>query len=88
MQHRNSSYIIELDQLADHVSSMDNMLARRDLGRMLNAARNIATDMDRELVECRRLNRYTSKYVQLESKLEEQLRTISKWLTWAHLRFS
>ena len=87
MQHRTPAHIETLDDLTQRVISLDNMLARKDLIRMLGVARKLSLSLDRELVECRRLHRYTAHYDQLEVHLVEQIRTVGKWLTWAHLRF-
>ena len=87
MQHRRPELIRELDALAHRVNVNRNMLVRRDLGRMINHALILADRMDRELVNSRRLRRYTHEYSELERELEGQIRTVSKWLVWAHLRF-
>ena len=87
MQHRRPELLEELDDLALSVNTHPNSLVRRDLGRMINHALILADRLDRALVECRRLRRYTHEYTELERELSEQIRTVSKWLVWAHLRF-
>ena len=64
------------------------MLVRRDLGRMLEHAEQLWSELDRELVNGRRAGRYTAHYDSLERELEQQLHTIGKYLVYAHLRFN
>mgnify|MGYP003340771642 CR=1 FL=1 len=87
MQHRRPELILELDDLTHRVNQNPNTLVRRDLGRMINHALELADRMDRELVNSRRLRRYTHEYGELERELESQIQTVSKYLVWAHLRF-
>ena len=87
MQHRRPELRTELDLLNNRVRANPNLVVRRDLGRMLNHAEELYSELDRELVESRRLQRYTHAYSELETKLAQQLESVSKWLVWAHLRF-
>ena len=86
MQHR-QNYPEQLDQLRNRIAEIDNMLARADLRRMINHAQDIWIQLDKSLVDCRRLNRYTNEYEQTEAALVEQLRQTSKWLTLALLKY-
>jgi hypothetical protein len=86
MQHQ-QSHRSEIDKIGDRVSDIENLLARKDLTRMLKHAEGLLVELDRELVNCRRLHRYTNEYDRLEGQLLEQLRQTSKWLTMALLKF-
>ena len=86
MQHR-QNYPEQFDQLGNRIAEIDNMLARADLGRMINHAQDIWIKLDKALVDCRRLNRYTLDYEHTEAALVEQLRQTSKWLTLALLKY-
>jgi histidine ammonia-lyase len=86
MQHR-QNYPEQFDQLANRIAEIDNMLARADLRRMINHAQDIWIKLDKALVDCRRLNRYTLEYQHTEAALVEQLRQTSKWLTLALLKY-
>ena len=86
MQHR-QNYPEQFDQLGNRIAEIDNMLARADLGRMINHAQDIWIQLDKALVDCRRLNRYTLEYEHIEAALVEQLRQTSKWLTLALLKY-
>lgn len=77
----------QFDRLAHAIEDLDNLLARRDLSRMLKTARGLETELSKESVNCRRLGRVTDSYLRIELQLDEQLRQTSKWLTMALLKF-
>lgn len=87
MQHRRPDLWHQLDYLAAQVAALDNLVARKDLGRFLAHARNLAQDLDRELVRCRNRGRYTADYDNIEREFQQQLAVVSRWLTWALLKF-
>ena len=87
MQHRSPELREEYWQRVEQVRAVKNLLARQDLTRMLDHCVRLWNKMDSELVECRRLNRYTALYQSVEAQYVEQLRTVSRYLVWAHLRF-
>ncbi len=86
MQHR-QSLAREIDSLEARVREIEHPLARKDLERMLAHAKDLAVKLDRELVNCRRLGRYTNDYHKLETETQEQIRQAGKWLTMALLKF-
>ena len=87
MQHRNTEIAAAIEQLDRRVRRLDNLVARADLVRMMAHARVLYTELDRRLVESRQRRTYTADYDRVERELEEQLRTVERWLVWAHLRF-
>lgn len=58
---------------------------REDLRRMWRHARDLWTQMDIELVNCRKANKKTPKYAGLESELGQCLLTLESYITWGHL---
>ena len=86
MQHR-QALAQEIVSLEARVREIEHTLARRDLERMLAHAKGLETKLDRELVNCRRLGRYTNDYHKLETETQEQIRQTGKWLTMALLKF-
>lgn len=54
---------------------------------MLRHADALWAALDRELVVSRRLGHYTARYSSIEQDLEQQLRSIGRYLVYAHLRF-
>ena len=87
MQHRKPSLAEAIEQLDRRVRRLDNLVARRDLVRMLAHARELYTELDQRLVESRQRRTYTADYDRVERELEEQLQTVERWLVWALLRF-
>jgi len=66
--------IIELDPIQ-----------RRDLQKMWRVARSKWNELDYELITCRKLNRTTIKFQELEKDLVERLEVIEQYLTFALL---
>lgn len=60
-------------------------LQRRDLQRMWRVARSKWNELDIELITCRRQNRCTPKYKEIEADIEERLETIEKYITFGLL---
>lgn len=60
-------------------------IQRQDLQRMWRVARSKWNELDIELVTCRRQNKLTPKYQEIEADLLERLDTIEKYLTFALL---
>jgi uncharacterized protein YcaQ len=58
---------------------------RRDLQHMWRHARSMFDLMDQELVQCRRIQKYTTQYKDFEKRVEESLDTIEQYLTFATL---
>ena len=87
MQHRRQELAHEIADLRRRIHAHDNQLVRRDLGRMLNRAEQLWRDLDRELVNSRRRSNYTQQYLTIEAELDQQLRSIGRYLVYAHLRF-
>ncbi len=56
-----------------------------DLQKIYVNLANKATDLDKELVECRRLRRITSKYQVLQNEFEVMLEFAEQQLTFASL---
>lgn len=85
MQHRVGDWTSQIEYLRARINQLDHPIKQRDLSRLLATASALYVELDRELVNCRRQGRYTGEYLKLEEQLREQLRVVSKWLTWALL---
>ena len=59
---------------------------REDLRRMWRHVRDLWNQLDQELVNCRRLNKTTALYSELEIGLRESLENLEGYITWGHLR--
>jgi hypothetical protein len=58
---------------------------RKDLQHMWRHARNMFDLMDQELVQCRRVQKYTTQYKDIEKRVIETLDTVEQYLTFATL---
>ena len=58
---------------------------REDLRRMWRHIRDLWTQMDIELVNCRKNNKKTPKYIDLETECGKCLLTLESYITWGHL---
>jgi hypothetical protein len=58
---------------------------RKDLQTMWRVARSRWNELDIELIVCRKQNKHTPKYQEIEADLIERLDTIEQYLTFATL---
>lgn len=63
----------------------ENYLVKQDLKKMLKTVQAEFTEMDKELVVCRRTRRPTSRWTSLEESCELLLANLEKRITWARL---
>lgn len=61
--------------------------ARRDLDKMYQNCRRTIDELSKESVECRRTQRVTQKYTEIEIRLQEQIHAYEQWIFFAKLRF-
>ena len=81
-------YLQRLDALIRQAQRFQSYEAREDLERMIGAARAVAQDLSRELVECQRLHKITVRAETLESKLADLLNNAERMMVYARLRYS
>jgi Zn ribbon nucleic-acid-binding protein len=58
---------------------------REDMRRMWRPARELWNNLERELVECRRIGKTTAKYQTIEKDLNERLEIMEQNITFATL---
>lgn len=80
-------YLQRIDTLSRQAQRFKSYEAREDLDRMINAARAVAQDLSRELVECRRLRKITERAKTSEARLTDLLDNVEKMLVYAQLRY-
>ena len=73
---------------AEQIKGINHRQARRDLLQMLGAVDSALNKMDMASVECRRLNKVTTKYQTLHTQAEELVVNLEKHLTLARLMYS
>lgn len=76
-----------LQDFFKQVQSTQDMRARSQLFKLWKNCVNIRTEMDKELVNCRRYQRVTPKYTELESTLNESIQNFEQWVTFARLLY-
>ena len=73
-----------IDTAFFQIIDMDPMF-RRDLQKMWRVARSKWNELDIELINCRRQNRCTPKYRELETDILERLDLIEQYITFGLL---
>jgi hypothetical protein len=81
-------YFERIDKLVDRSKALPNAEARSDMLTMCNASYDIATELSRELVECRRRGKLNAHSETLMIRLDESIDNVEKMLTYATLRYS
>ena len=81
-------YFERIDKLVSRSKALPNAEARADMLTMCNASYDIATELSRELVECRRRGRLNAHSQTLINRLDESIDNVEKMLTYATLRYS
>ena len=81
-------YFERIDKLVSRSKALPNAEARADMLTKCNAAHDIATELSRELVECRRRSKLSAHSETLINRLDESIDNVEKMLTYATLRYS
>ena len=81
-----------MDDILDRVNHAENQIsavksrvAYRDLRKMLAGVDRVITALSQESVECRRLKRETSKFVELKKEVNGLLDNLEQHITFAAL---
>jgi len=74
-----------LDRAIQQINAVKSRVARHDLTKMTRAIDAKMTEVDRELVECRRLHRETLRYRELRHEASELVDNLEKHITFAAL---
>ena len=81
-------YFERIDKLVSRSKALINAEARADMLTMCNTSYDIATELSRELVECRRRGKLNAHSQTLMTRLDESIDNVEKMLTYATLRYS
>jgi uncharacterized coiled-coil DUF342 family protein len=87
MQQQHEAHIARLEQLLSSVSHTKDIRARSTLHKFYKNCREIYTKMDKEMVHCRRRNKLTQKYTELEVEFTEAVNTFEQWAVMAALMY-
>lgn len=80
-------------QNQDKLSECLGMLAQFDirakssLWKFYNNCRITWTEMDKEMVNCRRVSKLSPTYLKLQSEFEDRINTYKQWVTMAALSY-
>jgi len=80
-------YESKLEELLLLVRTTKDMRARSQLFKMYTNCKSVYTEMSKELVECRRYQKVTHKYTELEQKLQENITNFEQWAMFATLLY-
>jgi hypothetical protein len=80
-------YDKRLDLLIAQIRDVKDKRAQRDLLLMSRNIEKILTDLDRERVQCRRLQKDTPRYRELHTQTAELLVNLEHHLTFARLMY-
>ena len=58
---------------------------RGDLKRIWKHAQKLWSDLDKEMVNCRRINKLTAHYISINDAMLESFDTLEQYLVWAKL---
>ena len=87
MQETHQAIRDKLDECLHALQSTEDMRAKTALWKFYNTTRIIWVEMDKEMVECRRRNRVTPKYTELQAKFNECINNFEQWTTFAKLLY-
>lgn len=74
-----------LDRAVPQISALNSKVAKRDLVKMVRTIDNKMTEIDRELVECRRIHKETPRYQELRQQALDLVDNLEKHITFAAL---
>lgn len=80
-------YEKRLDDLLALIRQTDDIRARSQLMKIYWNCKKILDDISRESVECKRLQRVTLKYTELQKKFEDSVTELEQWATFAKLLY-
>jgi len=87
MQQQHEAHIAKLEELLASVSHTKDIRARSTLFKFYKNCRDIYTEMDKEMVHCRRRNKLTQKYTELQVQFTEAITTFEQWTVMAALMY-
>jgi hypothetical protein len=87
MQQQHEAHIAQLEKLLASVSHTKDIRARSNLFKFYKNCREIYTEMDKEMVNCRRRNKLTQKYTELQARFVEATTTFEQWTVMAALMY-
>jgi len=88
MQQQHEAHLVKLEHLLKSFAPANDIRARSTLFKFYKNCREIYTKMDQEMVNCRRRDKLTQKYTELEAQFVEAVNTFEQWTVMAALMYS
>lgn len=80
-------YQVQLTELLAQVQATSDPQGKSDLTKLHKACSQILTEISKESVNCRRLQKVTPKYVELDQQFKEAISNLEQWITFAKLLY-
>lgn len=80
-------YDARLDHIIAQIRNVNDKQAQRELLLMSRTVEKVLTELDKELVTCRRLHKTTTHYQTLHDQAAELLSNLEQLLTFAQLKY-
>lgn len=74
-----------IDRAIPQINALTSKVAKRDLIKMVRTIDHKMTEVDQELVECRRKHKETIRYQELQQQARELIDNLEKHITFAAL---
>jgi hypothetical protein len=87
MQEQHLAHKHKCSAMLQTVHGMQDIRARSALFKIYKNCSDLYTQMDKEMVNCRRLGRVTLKYTELEAKYADAINVFDQWTVMATLMF-
>ena len=78
---------LSLDELLALIRQTEDIRGRSQLMKIYWNCKKVLDDISRESVECKRLQRVTPKYTELQEKFEESVKELEQWAMFAKLLY-
>lgn len=87
MHERHQKHRDELDVCLTALQNTDNMVAKSTLWKFYNNLRIAWVALDTEMIECRRRNKVTHKYTEIEAEFSQHYTNFEQWHLMATLMY-
>lgn len=81
------NYQAQLTELLSQVQATNDWQGKNDLNKLHKACSQILTEISKESVNCRRLQKATPKYLELDQQFKEAISNLEQWITFAKLLY-
>lgn len=80
-------YQAQLTELLAQVHTTNDPQGKNDLNKLYKACSQILTEISKESINCRRLQKTTPKYLELDRQFKEAISNLEQWITFAKLLY-